>query len=189
VHTPDDIEFFCEGWQTDRRGRRRQYVLELLLGNIAWEISCLYRLKRQGKITSRTGLETLAKRLLVFFALMAVVGLVEPGAAWRFAVTSALTIWAGSVMTRHNQWIEHLGIVSDGSLAERNLLTRNVRSDRALGWLFNLMNHNDPLHHVYHHTEPKLQTRALSGLALPPGARVITVPEYLRLLVEHYRSL
>jgi hypothetical protein len=54
--------------------------------------------------------------------LLAIAGWIQPGGRWLFFWTYILTIWLGAVMIRQLQWVEHLGIVSNGSLAERNLL-------------------------------------------------------------------
>jgi hypothetical protein len=189
VHTPDDIEFFCRDWLTDRRRRKRQFILELLFGNAAWELSTFWRLRRQGRATSKAHLHSVVKRLIVFLGLMSLAESLEPGAGWFFASLSTVSIWFGALMNRHVQWIEHLGIVSDGSLAERNLLTRNLSSSTFFGWLFNTLYHDDAKEHVFHHTEPKLNSRGLAGLSLPPGAQTITLGEYPRMLWSFYRSL
>jgi fatty acid desaturase len=188
VHTPRDIEFFCERWEDDPARRRRQFVLELLFGNMAWELATLRRLKKEGRATARAGRIAAMPRFAILGAIVGASSWLQPGSGWACFWIYWLSVWAGSVMTRHNQWIEHLGIVSDGSLAERNLLTRNLRSDTFAGWLFNLMNHDDAREHVFHHTEPQLNSRGIDGLALPPGARTCTVGEYLSLLVRHCRT-
>lgn len=189
VHTPDDVEFFCENWQTDRRRRKRQFILELLFGNAAWELSTFWRLRKQGRATLRAFFNALAKRLAVFLGLTALVEMMEPGAGWFFLGLSTGSIWFGAVMNRHVQWIEHLGVLSDGQLAERNLLTRNLSSATLAGKLFNWLYHHDAEEHVFHHTEPKINSRGASGLTLPPGARTITLGEYPRILWSYYRSL
>lgn len=190
VHTTQDIEFFCEDYETDRPRRKRQFVLELIFGNMAWELTCLHRLFRENKYTRWGSRACLAKRAALFFTLHTICRALVPGSGWLFFWCYLTTIWTGSVVTRHNQWIEHLGIVANGaSIAERNLLTRNVRSGTLSGWLFNFMNHDDATEHVFHHTEPQLNTRGFAGLELPPGARTVTLSEYAGLLVDHYRSL
>jgi hypothetical protein len=189
VHTPDDLEFFCQDWRTDRRRRRRQFVLELAFGNIAWHLSTFTRLKKEGRVTMAGSCAALVKRVAILIGLMAVAGWIEPRGRWLFLATYGLTIWLGAIMTRHLQWVEHLGIVSGGSLAERNLLTRNLSSDTVLGWLFNFLNHDDAREHVFHHTEPKLNTRGVRGLQLPPGAERITLGDYVGILRAHYSKL
>ena len=189
VHTPDDMEFFCQDWRTDRRRRKRQFILELIYGNIAMQVSHYTRLMKEGRATVQASRNAFAKRLALFLSLLAIAGWIQPGGQWLFFWTYILTIWLGVVMIRQLQWVEHLGIVSDGSLAERNLLTRNLSSDTLLGWLFNFYNHDDAREHVFHHTEPKLNTRGLKGLKLPPGARTVTIQEYLGILATYYRNL
>ena len=189
VHTLRDIEFFCENYETDRRARRLQFRLELVFGNMAWELTCLHRLFRENKYSRWSSRMCLVKRAALFFVLLGICRWLTPGSGWYYFSCYLGTLWCGSLVTRHNQWIEHLGIVSDGNIAERNLLTRNVRSDTWAAKLFNFMNHEDAREHVFHHTEPQLNTRAFPGLTLPPGARSITISQYARLLIDHYRSL
>lgn len=189
LHTPRDIEFFCDGWATDPARRRRQFALELVFGNAAWELACLWRLKREGRATARAGRRALGMRVALLAPVLAAAESCVPGGAWTCLAGYAATLWAGSIVTRHDQWIEHLGIVSDGPLDERNMLTRNLTTHTWSGWLFNVWNHNEPREHVLHHTDPKVNSRGFPGLALPPGARTITLGAYARLLAEHWRQL
>ena len=190
VHTTADIEFFCENYETDRKARKRQFIAELIFGNMAWELTCLHRLFREGMYTRWQSRLCFLKRVALWTVQLQVCKWWLPGSGWLFFYSYAGSVWAGSLVTRHNQWIEHLGICANGApLAERNLLTRNVRSDTLLGRLFNFLNHDDATEHVFHHTEPQLNTRGFPGLTLPPGARTVTVPQYAGILVDHYRSL
>lgn len=189
VHTPDDLELFCLDWGTDRPRRKRQFILEFLCGNMAWEFSTFGRLRRGGQATLRAKLAAFAKGLALFAFPVVLAAWIQPGAGRFFFATCALTIWCGAIMSRHVQWIQHLGIVSDGSLAERNLLTRNLCSDTVVGWLLNFLSHDDAREHVFHHTEPKLNSRGLAGLKLPPEAHTVTLSEYPRILWSYYRSL
>ncbi|HEV8715546.1 MAG TPA: fatty acid desaturase [Candidatus Binatia bacterium] len=189
VHTPDDLEFFCQDWVTDRGRRKRQFILELLFGNVAWELSLFRRLRKRGQATWRARLVAFARQVAISASLLVLVVWTHPGAGRFFFATCMLTVWSGAVMTRHVQWIEHLNIVSDGPLAERNLLTRNLCSDTVWGRLFNVLSHHDAREHVYHHTEPRLNGRGLAGLQLPPDARTIALSEYPRILWGYYRNL
>jgi fatty acid desaturase len=190
IHTTADIEFFCEGYEEDRPRRRRQFAMELVVGNMAWELTCLHRLFRDGKYTKWKSRICALKRAALFLALVSISRVITPGSGWIYLQGYLATLWVGSLVTRHNQWLEHLGICANGaSLAERNLMTRNLPSDGPLAWLFNFVNHNDATEHVFHHTEPKLNTRGFPGLQLPPGARTVTIAQYLGILVDHYRRL
>lgn len=190
VHTTADIEFFCEDYETDRPRRRRQFVLELIFGNMAWELTCLHRLFREGKYTKWGSRVCLLKRASILAVLVSISRWITPGSGWTYLGCYLGTLWVGSLVTRHNQWLEHLGICANGaSIAERNLLTRNLKSEGLLARWFNFMNHDDAREHVFHHTEPQLNTRAFPGLELPPGARTITIGQYLGLVARHYRSL
>jgi hypothetical protein len=188
VHTPEDVEFFCQDWRTNRKRRKRQFILEFLFGNMAWELSTFMRLRAEGRAGLTASVIALGKRLAIFLALLTMTLWLEPAALWSYVWTYVLTIWAGAVLTRHNQWVEHLGIVSNGSLAERNLLARNLPSTTVLGRLFNILNQNDAREHIFHHTEPKLNSRGVD-LALPAGGCTVTLPQYLQILADYYRQL
>jgi hypothetical protein len=190
IHTPRDWEFFCAQWTTNRAGRRRQFLAELALGNIAWELSCLWRLWRtKGAAVVTAGVVAKVKCAALLALVIVACRLLEPGSQGLCLAAYGLTIWAGSLMTRHNQWIEHLDIVADGSLAERNLLTRNLSSESWAGRLVNFMNHHEAREHVYHHTEPGVNSRGAAGLALPRGAQTVSLTEYWRVLLRYHRSL
>jgi hypothetical protein len=189
VHTPLDREFYCSQWTTNTLRRRAQFVAELFLGNIAWEAGAFWRLwKIEGTPAVRAALSGTAARLVLLGVVTTIGEVAAPGTGWRCLVVYGLTVWMGAVTTRQNQWIEHLGVFGDGSLAQRNALTRNLSSEGWAGWLFNVVNHHDASEHVFHHTEPGLDTRG-AGLALPPAARTVTVIEYARSLVRYARSL
>jgi fatty acid desaturase len=190
VHTTDDREFYCSEWATNRSRRRAQFLAELMLGNMAWDAHGFWRLcKAHGSSVVAAGLMATAKRLALLIGVIGLCDLLEPGSRWLCLSTYGLTLWAGAVTTRHNQWIEHLGIFSEGSLAERNLLTRNLSSDGWAGRLINLVNHDDARAHVFHHTEPRVDSRGAPGLVLPHGARTISVTEYGRVLVRYWRAI
>ncbi len=188
VHTTDDREFYCSEWLTNRSRRRAQFLAELLLGNMAWDAHASWRLGKEYG-TPVVALMATAKRVALLIAVITVCDLLQPGSRWLCLSIYGLTIWAGAVTTRHNQWIEHLGIFSEDSLAERNLLTRNLSSDGWAGRLINLVNHDDARAHVFHHTEPRVHSRGAPGLVLPDGARTISVKDYGRVLVRYWRSL
>lgn len=189
VHTLRDVEFFCEDYETDRAGRRRQFILELLFGNAAWELASLQRFKRDGLATARAGRIALACRAGLLAAVVAVAAQVTPGGGSVCLGLYAATVWMGSVMTRHDQWVEHLGIVGDGSLVERNLLTRNLAPATIWDRLFLFVNHNEPREHVLHHLEPRVDSRGLPGVQLPIGSRQTTLAEYARLFLAHVRTI
>lgn len=190
VHTYEDMEFFCQDYATDRTKRRRQFLLEVFFGNIAWEWSTTFRLARAGKISSRDRIKARIGSL-TFLAIAAGLSYwIQPGNTLYLLLTFVLTAWLGAVVTRQSQWIEHLGIHANGcSLHERDMLTRNLPSNTTLGWLVNFYTHNDAREHVLHHTEPGQNLRAVDGLSLPKEAHTTTVGEHLWRLWSHYRSL
>jgi hypothetical protein len=189
VHTPGDLEFFCVNWENDLKRRRRHFLAELVFGNLAWELTTLARLLRAGRASVPGAVVATAWRIALLAAVVGACQWIAPGSGWRCLGGYWLTIWLGSVMTRQNQWIEHLGIVDAGGLADRNLLTRNLSSRTWAGWLFNLVNHGDAREHVYHHTEPRWNTRDVPDLGLPPGSPSVTIGQYYRVLLDYHRRL
>lgn len=189
VHTTRDIEFFCAGHESDRSRRRVQFLAELLFGNAAWELSTLYRLRREGRWDRREGARNLLLRLLLLASLAALAVAIHGwSAAGPFLLGYGLTLWWGALVTRHNQWMEHLGIVSDGPRSERDMLTRNVPSTGWLNRLWNFYNHADPKEHVFHHIDPMTHGRGLDR-DLPQGAVTLDVWDYPALLWAHIKSL
>lgn len=190
VHTPRDLEFFPEHWETDRKKCRRQFLLELVFGNVAWEFITFERLRKSGQLDMKTCTVDFIQRCVLNLCFLAFGLFVLQAELWLSLTSYSLTIWAGALMTRLNQWVEHLGIEMDGSLADRNRLVRNLSSATWGGKLFNFMNHYHAEEHVFHHSDPRYNTRAVTGLGgLPAGANTITFRQYVKILVNHYRSM
>lgn len=188
IHSVDDLEFFCSDYETNRGRRKRQFLFELLFGNAAWELMLIQRLKAEKKYNRPLGLVSFLCRVAIALTLGWVADRIWPGGMAACLVCFALTLWWGAIVSRHNQFIEHLGIVSSGTLEERNLLTRNLRNEGWMDRLWNLYTRNDPREHVLHHTKPGIHSRVRPE-PLPAGAKTTTVREYPRILLEHYRSL
>lgn len=188
VHTVDDLEFFCEDWLTDRKKRRRQFYAELLFGTAAWQAEASGRLLKAGKITQSAAFASICVRLAIVVAWFGMLWLFAPGLiVYTFLVWIA-TAWLGALLARHNQWVEHLGILSRGDIIERNALTRNLAPSGLASRLFILYTHADPAEHIYHHTDGRVATRNL-GFGLQPDATTITLGQYFRLLRDYGRSL
>jgi fatty acid desaturase len=188
IHTTKDLEFFVEDYETNRGRRRRQYVLELLFGNIAWELYTFQRLHKEGRIRVPSARRSWFHRALGVAALLIVAYVLDPMAPVYSVIVFVGTLWLGALMTRHNQWLEHLGILSDGDILLRNHLTRNLDKRGILGKLYGLFTHEDSDAHIYHHTDGRIPSRN-TGLALPEGAVTISVWQYAGILVKHYREL
>ncbi|MBI4397800.1 MAG: fatty acid desaturase [Candidatus Omnitrophica bacterium] len=189
LHTVRDLEFCCAGYKESRFRRRLQFVLEILFGNIAWETAAVFRLTTSGQMTAARTVWSLSLRLAILSGLCFLSDAVFPGAGKVTAYVYLLTIWFGAVMTRHDQWIEHLGIVTEAPLAERIRLTRNLPNSHWTNKLWNLFNHNDPRGHYYHHAYPQLNLRDFTELELPAEVPKITIPQYLEILWKHYGIL
>ncbi len=187
VHTPRDIEFFRADWTTNRRARKIQFILECFFGNVVWEFATEAALRKAGLIKGAR-LKQLAPRLALLLLLAAATARLAPSALSAFALVYGLTVWTAAVVTRHHQWLQHLGIVSDESLAARNLLTRNLDTSTVGGFLFDFINHNDTRDHVLHHISVNGYVQGGSN-NLPRAAVTVRVIQYPRILLDHYRSL
>ncbi len=189
ANTDRDMQLYPEGFLRDPRRARLQFVMELLLGNLAWEIATAARLRRQGLLKGSTiaahvpGRLALPGLMILFFATVA------PEAAYLAIANFILMFWAGSLMTRHNQWLQHLGIFATGDEEARDLLTRNLRNETMLERLVNFLNHDDSVAHTYHHTEPRTYARLDPGLHPAPDHVQITLPDYAAALTAFCRRL
>ena len=190
LHTTSDAEFFCEDYETDSRRRKRQFIFEFLLGNIAWEASAIFRTAKSKELAWRHHGLSVAMRFLFWGLFCFLANSVYPGLGLPLAYVYILTIWFGALVTRHDQWIEHLGIYSnDAPLAERVRMTRNLPDTHWTNRLWNLFNHNDPRSHYFHHAYPQLNLRDRRDLELPEDVPRITIPEYLKALWNYYKSI
>lgn len=187
VHTPRDMEFFRINWTANRRARKVQFILECLFGNIVWEFATEAALRRAGLVKGAR-LKQFVPRFALLLALACVTTWLAPGALAAFALVYGLTVWATAVVTRHHQWLQHLGILSDGPLAERNLLTRNLDTSTVGGFLFSFINHNDARDNVLHHLTANGYVQGGCN-ELPRAATIIGLGQYPRILLAHYRSL
>ncbi|MBL9139448.1 MAG: fatty acid desaturase [Verrucomicrobiales bacterium] len=189
ANTDRDMQMYPEGFLRHPGRARLQFVMELVLGNIAWEVATTARLRRRGLLTGATIAANLPGRLVLpgflalFFAGLA------PEAAGLAAANFILMCGSGSIMTRHNQWLQHLGIFATGDDDARNCLTRNLRNQTILERVVNFLNHDDSVAHTYHHTEPGTYTRLEPGLQPASNHVQITLPEYWEVLWAFYREL
>jgi fatty acid desaturase len=189
VHTRKDPVIFCEGYE-DLRTRRRVFVLELLLGNAVWEFMTLGRLVRTGKVSRKEVLGALPYRLAPLLATAAATYAVGgPRALALHPLTALLTLWAGSQAARHTQWIEHLGVLAEGSMEERSLKTHNLTRGTPFGWLFNVLTLNETWNHTYHHVEPAQPLSSIDEVAPAADHRVIDGRQYAAILWTYWKSL
>ncbi len=101
----------------------------------------------------------------------------------RVLLANLLSFWLGSFFLHQSQLVEHGNLFVEGTFKERNLYTRNLRSDTLAEKLFLFLTHNDSHEHVLHHTLTRLHTRPFPGLIpLPEGAVWIGLGDYLRIL-------
>lgn len=189
ANTDRDMQLYPEGFLRDPRRARFQFAMELLLGNLAWEIATAARLHRKGLLKKTTIAANLPGRLVLPGLLTLFFTAVVPEAALFAAANFLLMFWAGSVMTRHNQWLQHLGIFATGDPDARDLLTRNLRNQTMLERLINFLNHDDSVAHTFHHTEPKTYARLDPELHPAPHHLQITLPDYFAALAAFCRQL
>jgi fatty acid desaturase len=189
ANTDRDRQMYPEGFLENPRRARLQFAMELLLGNIAWEIATTARLRQQGLLAGSRIAANLPGRLALPGLLALFFAGVAPDAAGLAAAHFIVMCWSGSLMTRHNQWLQHLGIFAVGDDEARNLLTRNLRNQTMLERIVNFLNHDDSVAHTYHHTEPKTYTRLDPGLHPATNHVQITLPEYWAALSTFCRRL
>lgn len=189
LHTTKDMEFFCENYSNNRIKRKIVFILELLFGNVAWEIGMMYRLVKRRQLSVRHFIGSAFVRLAYLAAMCVAVDLIYRPAGELLFFVFILTLWIGGIVTRHDQWIEHLGIVSDAPLANRIRMVRNLPDNHWTNRLWNFLNHNDPRGHYFHHAYPQLNMRVVPGQKLPEGIPAITIPQYLSFLWNYFLKL
>ena len=109
------------------------------------------------------------------------------GAAWsEIAISYLLSIWVTSFVHRHNEMIEHGGVIADGDLGFRVSKTRNLAPRGILSNLFLFLVHQDSREHTLHHSQPSenWRPRWLPSTRLPSNAVYITLSEYARLVLR-----
>ena len=189
VHTRKDPILFCEG-NDDLRTRRRVFILEFLLGNAAWEFMTLGRLVRTAKVSRKEVLGAVPYRLLPLLVTAAATYAVGgSGALALYPLTTLATVWVGSQAARHVQWIEHLGVLAEGSMEERSLRTNNLTRATPFGWLFNVLTLNETWNHTYHHVAPAQPLSSIDAVEPAPDHRVIDGRQYASILWSHWKSL
>ncbi len=189
VHTRKDPVLFCEGYE-DRRTRKRVFILEFLLGNAVWEFMTLGRLVRSGKVTRKSVLRALPYRLAPLLATAAATcALGGRGAFAPYLSTTLLTAWAASQAARHVQWIEHLGVLAEGSLEERSVRTHNLTRRTLFGWIFNVLTLDETWNHTYHHSDPAKPLSAVEDVEPAPDHEVIDGRQYAAILWSYWKSM
>lgn len=189
VHTRKDPVIFCEGYE-DRRTRKRIFILEFLFGNAVWELMTLQRLMRTGKVSRKEVLGALPYRLVpLLVTATATYAVGGSGALSLYPLTTLLAAWAGSLAARHTQWVEHLGVLAEGSMEERSLKTHNLTRATPFGWLFNVLTLNETWNHTYHHVSPVQPLSAIDEVEPAPDHRVIDGRQYAAILWSYWKSL
>ncbi len=189
LHTVKDIEFCCEDYETNRRKRKLHFILEFLFGNIAWEIATTWRLIKRKQISIKREIFSASLRIAMILGLCFAANWIYPGSGKALVLVYFSTIWIGAVITRHDQWIEHLGILSDAPLQDRIRMVRNLPDSHWSNKLWNVLNHNDPRGHYFHHAYPQLNFREIEVMKLPEDVARTTIPQYLRFLWQYYKSI
>ncbi|HVH45113.1 MAG TPA: fatty acid desaturase [Labilithrix sp.] len=189
VHTTRDVILFCERYD-DPKARKRAFVLEFILGNAAWEFATLKRFVRAGNVSRKDVLVALPKRLLVLVVTALLVTLIGTKSALAyFPFTTFAMAWASSLAARHVQWVEHLGVVAEGSMVERSMLTRNLTNETLFGWVFNTLTCQEAWNHTYHHVAPERPLSSIDKLDPETTHVVVDGRQYWKILTDHYRSL
>jgi hypothetical protein len=189
THTAVDAELYLPSWGTSLRTRRSQFVLEFFFGIIVWELNLRRAYLAARRIQWAGVIQSTCYHLGFLFVLAYVTESLEYFGWPAFLANYFLTMWFGSVIIRHNQWLEHLGVFCEGTLAHRREHTRNLSTQTLMGKVFAVMTHNESAVHLFHHTEPGQDTRHLAVDALPKDCRLVTPIQYLRILKDYARTL
>lgn len=190
VHTTKDPVLFCEGYDSDPRARKRTFITEFIFGNAAWEVGMLRRLVRTGKVSRREVLLGLPLRFItpaLAAALAWALGGLE--ALLIFPCTTLLVAFAASQAARHVQWVEHLGIMAEGTMEERSLAGHNITNKTVFGWIFNLLTLQEAWNHTYHHVEPSRPLSSIDKVSPAENHLVIDGKQYARILWNYWQSL
>jgi len=159
VNTYEDLEIHPVGRIASRGGRIIFYVGSSLFGSI---FLLLLGLGQSGTDDSK---ESRWNKVmpLVWLGTWGMIGT----AAWAITqatltdilIAYAISIWATSFAHRHNEMIEHGGVIAEGSLAFRANQTRSLKPDSLLARYFLLITHDDSREHTLHHTQPERNWR------------------------------
>ncbi len=189
IHTWSDMEFHPYGEIKTRLLRIVNNLLEIFIG-IAYLVAVsLVTVPRNAHFRDRYRIWKAAVSFFVWVVYLFCAGLassllfeVRPG---DIVMAYVLAFWVGSVILHHSQLVEHGNLIMEGDWKERNLWTRNLRSNGILEKIFLFLTHNDSREHVLHHTVTGIYSRPFPReVPMPDKAVYVTLHKYRDVLKD-----
>jgi fatty acid desaturase len=187
VNTYEDLQIHPLGRISNRPLRILYNFLEIAFGDMHFMIASTIgvirhpRLRRSYSIRKAIcwHLTWILSLTAILFASSQVFGLT----AGQVFFPTLIGMWICALVLRHNEMVQHANIIVDGTLEERNLKTRNMLPVGVAERVFLFLTHNDPRHHVLHHTLAKVYSRPFPDtIPMPDGAVYVTMKGYVRVL-------
>ncbi|MCP5082719.1 MAG: hypothetical protein GY948_13610 [Alphaproteobacteria bacterium] len=167
--------------------RRVLNGLEILLGDIYFIIAGTVAVWRDPGLQKNSSV--LAGLGWNLTWMMALTGLLGASAYtfdlqfWQTLGPVLLGVWLCALVLRHNEMVQHAGVIVEADLAARNMATRNLLQMGIASRLFLFLTHDDPAKHVLHHTMTSHYSRPFNQhYSLPNEAVLITLSGYFRVL-------
>ena len=187
VNTWDDRQIHPLGKIENRAVRRVFTWLEILLGDIYFIVAGTFAMWRDPALRRHyrpvLGLVWNLTWMVGLAVVLSASAQVFQLSFWQTLGPVLLGVWACALVLRHNELVQHAGLIVEGDLATRNLATRNLAPTGLASKLFLFLTHDDPAQHVLHHTLTSRYSRPFKDhFALPDGSVFITLPGYFRLL-------
>ncbi|HXH31462.1 MAG TPA: fatty acid desaturase [Bacteriovoracaceae bacterium] len=192
VHTEHDLELYGPGYSDLTAAQKRnRFLLEAVLGNIHWELTTGHYLAAKNLVTRKEIITSIAGRAAFIAVLFTVTYFLYNGsAALTVAAHFALSIWVAAVVSRHLQWIQHLGIFVDHKdPKERSLQTRALLNCGLLEKTFNVWTHTEGENHIFHHTDVLTPITSVRTMKLEATAPAINLKDYLQIILSYYRRV
>jgi fatty acid desaturase len=193
VNTWDDTEFHPLGKINNIHLRRIYNILEIALGVIFTFGIIMYILPRHPNYKKKYKRST--HRISIFMWILFYGGLGYLSALmfnlniYQIAIPFLITFWLGSFIIHQDQLIEHGNLIVQGDYHERNIASRNLKSNTVFEKLFHLFTHGDTREHVLHHTMVAVYSRPFPGkLPMPEDAVCISLKDYAGILWQMVRQ-
>ena len=187
VNTYEDLQIHPLGRISNRALRSFVNFLEIAFGDMFFMVASTIGVIRHPRLRRSYSI-----RKAIFWHLTWILSLTAVlfASSWTFGLTFAqvflptlIGMWLCALILRHNEMVQHANLIVDGTLEERNLKTRNMLPVGVAERVFLFLTHNDPRHHVLHHTLAKVYSRPFPDtIPMPDGAVYVTMKGYLRVL-------
>jgi fatty acid desaturase len=192
VHTEDDLELYGPDYSTlTPDQKRKKFFIEFLIGNIYWELTTGHYLAARKFVTKIDIIKSVAGRALFLATLFSVNYFLRQGPeALTVALHFGFSLWMAAVVSRHLQWIQHLGIFVDHKDARiRSLQTRGLVNSGIAEKVFNVWTHTEGENHIIHHTDVHVPITKVRHMKVDASAPVINLKQYLKIAFDYYQHL